>query len=248
MIPVSWSQGRAAFGGVVAALAHEAMCQFVPRDRTLRSLSLTFVGPVAVNEPLFFETEVLREGSAVTQLHCRAVQSEQTVTSIHACFGVARPSTLMLAAAQMPALPPLEKCEPLPLLPDVAPRYLQHFDIRWGDGGMPFTGASSRATSGWIQLKDTACDARLDQAQLLTMLDAWPPAVLSQHRGLAQGSSLTWSVEFPQPLINLPANAWCAMSASTDFALEGYSACSVSFWAPDGQLLALSRQTVAVFG
>ncbi|MVW86149.1 acyl-CoA thioesterase [Pseudomonas sp. PB101] len=248
MIPASWSQGRAAFGGVVVALAHEAMRQFVPRDRSLRSLSLTFIGPVAVDQPLFFETEVLREGSAVTQLHCRVVQSEQTVTSVQACFGSARSSALALPAEPMPGLPALETCEPLPLLPDVAPRYLQHFDIRWGYGGMPFSGASSRSTGGWIRLKDAPLDATLSETQLLAMLDAWPPAVLSQHRALAQGSSLTWSVEFAQPLINLPADTWCVMHASTDYALEGYSACSTTLHTPDGKLLALSRQTVVVFG
>ncbi len=40
-----WMQGRATFGGLVAAVGNEAMRKLVPRDRPLRSLQTTFIGP-----------------------------------------------------------------------------------------------------------------------------------------------------------------------------------------------------------
>lgn len=42
-----WSQGRTVFGGIVVALAHEAMLTYVPQERVLRSMSIAFVAPVA---------------------------------------------------------------------------------------------------------------------------------------------------------------------------------------------------------
>ena len=45
-IPAEWGQGRASFGGLVAALQFEAMRAKVPADRPVRSLAITFVGPV----------------------------------------------------------------------------------------------------------------------------------------------------------------------------------------------------------
>ncbi|MEG0965731.1 MAG: thioesterase family protein [Pseudomonas sp.] len=248
VVPEEWSQGRTVFGGLVVALANEAMLGYVAHGRVLRSLAVAFVAPVSTDQPLFFEAEVLREGSAVTHLHCRVIQREETVTSIHACYGAQRQSALLLPGQAQFELPTLEGCTQLPFLPGVTPRYLQHFDVRWGLGEMPFTGGASTTTGGWIRFKDESGEASLSESHLLTMLDAWPPSVLSLCKGAVPGCSLTWSIELVQPLAPQPANAWCAMALTTEYALHGYSACSAALRSADGQLLALGRQTVAVFG
>src|SRR5690606_31291370 len=76
-VPASWGQGRAGFGGLAAALVYEAMSAKVPEDRPVRSLAITFVGPLLVDVPVRFEAEVLREGKAVSQMLGRAVQNGQ---------------------------------------------------------------------------------------------------------------------------------------------------------------------------
>ena len=53
-IPAEWAQGRASFGGLVVALQYEAMRAKVPLDRPLRSLAITFVGPVEPEVPVSF--------------------------------------------------------------------------------------------------------------------------------------------------------------------------------------------------
>ncbi len=73
-IPTGWAQGRASFGGLVAALQYEAMRAKVPADRPVRSLAVTFVGPVEPDVPVSFEVDVLREGKAVSQVLGRAMQ------------------------------------------------------------------------------------------------------------------------------------------------------------------------------
>ena len=40
IIPAEWAQGRASFGGLVAALQYEALRAQVPADRPLRSLEI----------------------------------------------------------------------------------------------------------------------------------------------------------------------------------------------------------------
>ena len=59
-IPAEWAQGRATFGGLVAALQYEALRAQVSADRPLRSLAITFVGPVAPDVPASYQVEVLR--------------------------------------------------------------------------------------------------------------------------------------------------------------------------------------------
>ena len=51
VIPASWANGRASFGGLVAALVYEVMRLQVPEGRPVRSLAITFVGPVAPDAP-----------------------------------------------------------------------------------------------------------------------------------------------------------------------------------------------------
>lgn len=45
-IPASWAQGRAAFGGLMAAMVYQAMCQKLSDDRPVRSLAISFVAPL----------------------------------------------------------------------------------------------------------------------------------------------------------------------------------------------------------
>lgn len=102
-IPPTWAQGRAAFGGLMAALVYEAMRLKLCDSRPARSLAITFVAPAAADVPIRFEVEVLREGKAVSTLLGRAVQEGQVVTLVQGSFGAGRPSVV-----QVPALPATE--------------------------------------------------------------------------------------------------------------------------------------------
>jgi acyl-CoA thioesterase len=73
-MPESWSQGRATFGGLTAALMFERMEKLVAEGRAMRSLQVSFVGPVEPEVPASFEAEILREGKAVSQVQGRIVQ------------------------------------------------------------------------------------------------------------------------------------------------------------------------------
>lgn len=69
-IPPGWAQGRAAFGGLMAAMVYEAMCLKLSDSRPVRSLAISFVAPAAADVPIRFEVEVLREGRR--SAHCSA--------------------------------------------------------------------------------------------------------------------------------------------------------------------------------
>jgi acyl-CoA thioesterase len=73
-------------------LQYEAMRARVPADRPVRSLAITFVGPVEPEVPVSFEVDVLREGKAVSQVLGRAMQNGQVVTMVQGSFGASRPS------------------------------------------------------------------------------------------------------------------------------------------------------------
>jgi len=248
VVPGVWGQGRASFGGLVAALVYEAMRAKVPQGRPVRSLAITFVGPTEPDVPVSFEAEVMREGKAVSQMLGRAVQNGQVVALMQGSFGASRDSVVSVQAEPAPPIKTVEECQELPYIKGVTPEFTRYLAMRWGTGGMPFTNNTAREMGGWVRLRDQASDELADEAHLLALVDAWPPAVLSHLRSPAPGSSLTWTIEFVQPVARLSTNDWCQYRAIIEHARDGYGHIAAGLWSPHGELLAISRQTVTVFG
>ena len=248
VIPAVWGQGRASFGGLVAALAYEAMRARVSEGRPVRSLAITFVGPVAADVPVSFQVEVLREGKAVSQLCLRALQDGQVVTLVQGSFGAARASAVEVAPLPAPQIEPAERCQELAYVRGVTPEFTRFLAMRWGIGGMPFSNNPSRQMGGWVRLRGEHQPQALSEAHLLALVDAWPPAVLPHLKSPAPGSSLTWTIEFVQPLRELSTEHWCLYRAEIEHARDGYGHVAAALWSPDGELIAISRQTVTVFG
>ena len=249
-VPAVWGQGRAGFGGLAAALVYEAMRAQVPAARPVRSLAITFVGPLLVDSPVSVEAQVLREGKAVSQVLGKAVQNGQVVTLVQGSFGAPRESAVHVAAELAPQLMPAKQCQELPYIEGVTPEFTRFLAMRWAVGGLPFTNNQAREMGGWVRFRGASDDAvqPLDAAHLLALVDAWPPAVLAHLRAPAPGSSLTWTIEFMQPMADLSSLDWCQYRAVIEHAQDGYGHIASALWTPSGQLLALSRQTVAIFG
>jgi len=231
----------------MVALQYEAMRARVPAERPVRSLAITFVGPAEPGVPIDFEVEVLREGKAVSQVLGRAVQNGQVVTLVQGSFGASRASVVEVAAEPAPTFKHWDECPEAPYIPGVMPEFMRNLSMRWGVGGMPFTSNKSREMGGWEQLRGDVRQEPLTEAHLLALVDAWPPAVLSHLGKPAAGSTLTWTVEFVQPLLELNTLDWCKYRAVIEHARDGYGHVAAALWSADGRLIALSRQTVTVF-
>lgn len=246
-VPATWTQGRAIFGGLMAALLYEAMRKQVSADRPVRSLAITFVGPAEPDTPISFEVEVLREGKAVSTLLGRALQNGRVVTLIQGSFGSGRASVVEVPALPPQDMPPLEQAGPaLPYVKGVTPEFIRHVALRWAIGGMPFSNSDARRMGGWVRLRD-ALDEPLTEAHLIALVDGWPPTLMSHLKQPAAGSTLTWTLDFIQPMPRRSTSEWCQYCAQTEHALDGYGHASAALWTDDGTLLALSRQTVTVF-
>ncbi|MGC3892076.1 acyl-CoA thioesterase [Pseudomonas urmiensis] len=246
-VPASWAQGRAAFGGLMAALVYQAMRLKLTDERLVRSLAITFVGPAAPDVPISFEVEVLREGKAVSTLLGRAVQDGQVVTLVQGSFGAGRASEVEVTALPAVAMKALEQSAPeLPYIKGITPEFMRHVALRWAIGGLPFTGNASRQMGGWVRLRDVE-QGPVNESHLLALVDAWPPSLMPFLKRPAAGSTLTWTIEFVQPTPTLSTLDWCRYCVETEHAKDGYGHASAALWSAEGELLALSRQTVTVF-
>ncbi|MCY1412947.1 Acyl-CoA thioesterase 2 [compost metagenome] len=246
-IPGSWSQGRACFGGLMAALLFEAMRANVASERVVRSLAITFVGPAAPDVPISFEVEILRQGGAVSSLLGRAVQNGAVVTLIQGSFGAPRASVIDIPALPAVAMKSLDESPELPYVEGATPEFIRHLAMRWAVGGMPFTNTPSRSLGGWVRLRGDVVEEPVTEAHLLALVDAWPPATLPYLSKPAAGSTLTWTIEFVQPVSGLSTLDWCRYCATIEHSRDGYGHAAAALWTAEGELLAISRQTVTVF-
>ena len=216
--------------------------------RPVRSLAISFVGPAAPQVPISFEVEVLRQGKGVSTLLGRAVQEGQVVTVVQGNFGAGRPSAIEVQAKPAVPMSPLEESAPeLPYIKGVTPAFMQHVAFRWAIGGVPFSGNQSRQMGGWVRLRDVP-QAPLDEAYILALVDAWPPSLMPFLKQPAPGSTLTWTIEFIQPVPAVSTQDWCRYCVETEHARDGYGHIAAQTWSADGQLLAIGRQTVTIFG
>ncbi|MEX0624709.1 acyl-CoA thioesterase [Saccharospirillum sp.] len=244
-VPDSWGQGRTVYGGLSAGLAYQVMRASVSADRVLRSLSVSFVGPVATDAPLGFQVEVLREGKNVTQVEARVVQDGQVGVAMLASFGQARTSVTGVKNTETPPFSRPEQPVCLPFIPKVTPQFFQNIDVNLIDGNLAFTGADTSHHGGFMQFREAP--ATLTDAHLITLIDAWPPTLLQQLKTPAPASTLAWNLEFLHPHAEVPADAWFGYRAITRQAGEGYGHTEANVWNAHGDLIAISRQTITVF-
>lgn len=253
-----WTQGRAIFGGLTGAMLVAAMKSRIAELAAttgkpaalppLRSVTVSFVGP-ATPGPVEIEAEVLRVGSNVTQCQATLRQSGEVVATALAAFGRHRESALTVTPAHpVPALPDPATIEPFPYVKKLTPEFYQFVELRQVGGQLPFSGAESHGLSGWSSLREAP--ERFEEEHLVLLADTWPPAPLQMLEGFAPGSSLTWTLELIAEIgpETTAADAKFAYEATTDSARDGYAHTHAMLWRADGELVAISRQSITIFG
>lgn len=242
-VPEDWLQGRTAFGGLQGALALNAMRQLVPSDMALRVFQMTFAAPVFGGEATA-EAQVLRAGKNTRHVEARIMQGDQVQAVVVAVFGYGRASSVQRTLSARP-LADQQPPRPFPFKPGITPNFTQHFDARWLAGGFPFSGHPDPAIVVDVSLRDTG-DAT--EAHVLALADFVPPVALSQLTTPVPGSSLTWMLEMLTDDLSDLALAHWRIDAEMVAAADGYSSQSVTLWSPKGKAIALSRQSMVVFG
>lgn len=245
-IPSSWAQGRASFGGVIAALVFDRMAHVVAPGRPMRSMQVSFVGPVTPGEPATVEAEILREGKAVSQVLGRIVQGGEPRLVALASFGGDRDSEVQVSALPAPEAKPVSQCRGLDYIEGVTPEFIQQIEMRWAFGNLPFSGKGGRELGGWMQFRKTP--ETFSDAHIIALVDAWPPAVLPYVKQHVKTSSLNWTLDIVHPRPFLEPGDWLLYKAAIDEAGAGYGHTQAGIWTASGDLVALSRQTVTVFG
>jgi acyl-CoA thioesterase len=241
-VPEDWKQGRTIFGGLQVAQTLRAMRALVPAELPLRVLQATFVAPPGP-DALTIQAGLLRRGKHVMHAEARALDGAQTVSTVTAVFGGRRESRIDM----VPTRPAVRAESPIDFtfIPGVTPTFTQHFAIRWLVGGLPFSNVQLNHAVMEIGMTDSA---KTGEEHVLAIADSIPPVALAMLDTRVNGSSLTWTLEMVRDrLDDLPLQGW-RLDAEMTAGRHGYTNQSVLVWGPNGDLVALSRQCMVVFG
>lgn len=234
-----WWVQRGPNGGYVAALLLRAATRLVddparrPRSFTAHYLAPPAEGPVEVVAVLE------RTGRSLSTVSVRMSQGEVTVALATVALSVARPGPTF-ADGVLPEVAPPDQL-PAGSRPALIPM-AERFDTRQVVGEPPFAGGAQAATGGWIRLEEAT---QIDEHVVVTISDAWPPAVFSRLSAFAAVPTIDLTVHFRNAPDGLQESDYCFVRFRTRFLAEGFLEEDGEVWAPDGRLLALSRQLAA---
>ncbi|MFL6577931.1 MAG: acyl-CoA thioesterase [Povalibacter sp.] len=238
-----WSQGRATFGGLIAGVANEALRQRVPRERVLRSLQTTFVGPASAGT-WQLNVRVLRVGKAVTVASCEVSESNQVAATIVAVYGGPRSSVLRVDPPA-PELVPTERYLAGEDFISDAPRFTSHFDMHWTKTQPAYSGQVQTHTQTRIRHRNAS---QLSESHVVALVDCIPTPGLTALNAPAPASSLVWTLELLDHRFDFAGDAWWRLDTTIDAAADGYINQTGVLTNPEGRTAALSRQLFTIFG
>jgi len=229
-LPDNWRQGRTLYGGLTAALCYEAARRDMPDLAPLRSLQVSFIGPVTDNPQI--TTRCLRRGRNVTAMQSDMFIGEQIVASANMLFGQSRDSELRYDCPTPKASLP-EDAEPF--FPAAAepflPAYVQNFDLRLIEGHRP---ASSDEES------------RAGLGSFIAIGDVMPPAALPMFTQMGPVSSMNWQVNILNDTC-ASDDGWWHIELDLTASRDGYSSQIMRYWNRAGVLCAEAIQSVTIF-
>jgi acyl-CoA thioesterase len=255
VIPRTWANGRTVFGGLQVALSVRAMRGALTdalgagngdvAALPLRSLQTTFVAPVAAATPVVLRAEFLRAGRSATHARCDLLQGGKLACTTVAIFGAARPSRIALDILKPEVQADPETLRDMPYIPGITPEFLQHLQLRWGVGRLPYSGHDEPHSTIFARLRDTGCNA---EDALIALADSIPTPALSMLEKPAPATSINWMLELIGDPGLLDRNRWSLIGTDVRAGADGYLSQTSVLWGPDGHAFSVSHQSVAIFG
>ncbi len=257
-IDESWHQGRGAFGGLLAAMALDAMSQDLnDAERIPRSLTVHFCGPAT--GAIALSTSIVRAGSRVAHATARIDNESGVTTYASASFCKDRPHTSSGAESERyvdASMPRVEDAASTPEmrlagLPGV-PQFFRHIDARFcatPPFAWPFSAAKQPNVAAWVRLREAPSPGALVDAPLAALLlDTLPPAVTATFDTPRPLASVDFTIHFFTDFARAAISAadHQLVAIRSRWAADGYTEELRELWSPRGELLAQCQQLIAL--
>jgi acyl-CoA thioesterase len=235
-----WWVVRGPHGGYMSSILLRAMTERLDDPtRHIRSFTTHFTAAPR-EEPLTITISVDREGSQMSFLSARMEQDGGVVATALAAFS--KPWTgFEFDDAPMPDAPAPKDCFEVPKAGENIPKFLGNFDMRACFGSLPFSGHHEAVLGGWYRLNEPQV---ADAMVISTLLDAWAPAVFPKATEMIVCPTIDLTMHFriPLPLADATTDTFYLGRFSSKLGREGFFEEDGELWAPDGRLIAQSRQ------
>lgn len=239
-VPVGWMQGRSAFGGLTAALLAGLGRRHVGEARILRTASQRLVRPLKIG-PAEGVAHTIREGKGVSFVEVRILQEGVDVAVAHLVFVVPREGSIVVAGPPPPDGPGPEGLREMPYIEGVIPEFTQHFDLRWAQGPVPFSGGTEARFLGYCRYRGVGGD----EEGILGLLDAWPSPSIGLLDRPTPSSTVSWTAH----LLHVPEDfdGWFSFEYQTVAGVQGFHTVVGHLHGPGGRLVGWTEQLVALF-
>jgi acyl-CoA thioesterase len=241
-----WRAGRGPHGGYLAAMILRALVETVadpqraPRSLTIHYARAPEPGPVSIR------TVVEREGRSLSTLSARMERDGRLIAIALAAFSVPW-SAPEISELEQPAVDPPDPVRESGLLSPAAPHFTRHLVLQPRVDAPPFSGSDGPMEfTAWVGL---AQPRALDALSLAFFSDALLPAVFMRLTEPSVVPTVDLTVHFRA---SLPRSSdpdpgeLCLARMSTRVIHEGFFEEDGVIWAPDGTVLAQSRQLAIV--
>jgi acyl-CoA thioesterase len=235
-----WRGGGGPHGGYVAAIVVRALeAAAADPERPLRSLTLHFLAPPAVG-PVDVVVRTERTGRSLSSLSARLEQDGTTCGLALAAFSKPR-ETPEYDEDGMPEVPPPGELQAYDVAAHGGPEFFGNVEVRPAIGG--FVGAGAPEVGGWIR---PAEGGPVDAAAAAFLLDAWWPAAYPRLSHPAGAPTVDLTIHFRRALPATADGEPLLARFISKLLHDGFFEEDGELWAPDGRLLAQSRQLAIV--
>jgi acyl-CoA thioesterase len=208
-------------------------------DRHARSLTIHYLAP-AIEGAARIEVRSERTGRLVRYLTARLSQGDRLLATAQAAFATLDAGGPSFADPSFPDYPQPDAIDHAGDPPGLVP-LRQRYEYRHSTGA-PWDGPARTAeTGGWIRLAEPR---PYDTALVAALSDAWYPAIFTRltERFGVPTVDLTVHIRSIRALQQMQPDDWMAARFRTTVATEGFLEEDGQLWAPDGTLVAHSRQ------
>jgi len=233
-------------GGYIAAIVLRAFTAAVnDASRTPRSLTLHYLRPAVEGDAVVHVT-IERAGRSLTSLSARLTQGDRLIAVAVAAFSMPR-TGIDFCDLTMPQVPgPAHYAEPK--IPEHAIPIGRRWDTRWAIGRPPMQGdgGSSKAIAGgWIRLPERQ---QIDAVVTAAITDGWLPPIFSRVNVALAVPTVDLTIHFRSALPHpgLTDDDFVLAVFRTNVIADGFLEEDGEIWAPDGTLIAQSRQLAVV--
>jgi acyl-CoA thioesterase len=237
-----WRAGRGPHGGYLAAMLLRALTATVDDPaRTARSLTIHYTRAPEPG-PIEIRTTVERAGRSLSTLSAHMQQNGRTTALALAAFSVPwrAPGANELPMLDVP--PPDPGQRSTPKLFQGAPEFTNHLVMQPRVGATPFAGSGApMRIGGWIGLLR---ERPVDALSLALFCDAWFPPSFIALSSPAISPTIDLTIHFRQSIEGCDCDpaALCLGVFDTRLLHDGLFEEDGVIWAPDGTVLAQSRQ------